>query len=129
MAYESEHVLVSEGAFRVRDHIREVCAKLPEAAEKIDGFGHTVFHVRDKSFVTMAEGEKADGGRLFIKSDKETQQLLIEKGPYIKAPYIGQHGWVFVRCPEIEDWNELDELIVEGYLRSAPKKLVQAYGK
>jgi predicted DNA-binding protein (MmcQ/YjbR family) len=128
MAFESEHVLVSETAFAVRDRIRGICAGLPEAEEKIDGFGHTVFKVRDKSFVLMAEGEKAnDGGRLSLKCDKETQQLLIDKGPYIRAPYIGQHGWVLIACKDIADWEEFGELIVEGYLRAAPKKLVQAY--
>lgn len=127
MAYESEHVLVSEMALGVRDRIREICAGLPGAEEKIDGFGHTVFHVRNKSFVMMGEGERGWGGNCNIKSDKETQQMLVQKGPYIRAPYIGQHGWVYVQNAEIKDWEEFRELIVEAYLRSAPKKLVQAY--
>ncbi|WP_123040570.1 MmcQ/YjbR family DNA-binding protein [Cohnella candidum] len=127
MAFESEHVLVSETAFAVRDRIREICAGLPEAEEKIDGFGHTTFRVRDKSFVMMGEGEKGWGGNCNIKSDKETQQVLIQKGPYIRAPYIGQHGWVQVANKEIRDWDEFRELIIEAYLRAAPKKLVQAY--
>lgn len=127
MAFESEHVLVSEMAFAVRDRIRGICSSLPETEEKIDGFGHTTFRVRDKSFVTMAEGEKGGGGRCFLKSDKETQQLLIQKGPYVRAPYIGQHGWVKIECKDIADWEEFRELVVEAYLRTAPKKLVQAY--
>lgn len=127
MAYESEHVLVSETALGVRDRIRDICAGLPEAGEKIDGFGHTTFHVRNKSFVMMGEGERGWGGNCSIKCVKETQQLLIQKGPYVRAPYIGQHGWVFVKNVDIADWDEFRELIVEGYLHSAPKKLVQAY--
>ncbi|MBW5448057.1 MmcQ/YjbR family DNA-binding protein [Cohnella sp. CFH 77786] len=127
MAYESEHVLVSETALAVRDRIREICAGLPEAVEKIDGFGHTTFRVRDKSFVMMSEGEKGWGGNCCIKSDKETQQFLIQKGPYIRAPYIGQHGWVLVENMDIADWDEFRELVIEAYLRTAPKRLVQAY--
>lgn len=127
MAFESEHVLVSETALAVRDRIRKICSELPEAEEKIDGFGHTTFRVRDKSFVMMGEGEKGWGGNCNIKSDKETQQVLIQKGPYIRAPYIGQHGWVQVANKEIRDWDEFRELIIEAYLRAAPKKLVQSY--
>lgn len=127
MAYESEHVLVSETALAVRDRIRRICAELPEAVEKIDGFGHTTFRVKDKSFVMMGEGEKGGGGNCFFKSDKETQQLLVQKGPYIRAPYIGQHGWVLIRNGEIADWDEFDNLIKEAYLRAAPKRLVQQY--
>jgi|GEM_PF-802488 len=127
MAFESEHVLVSETALGVRDRIRDICADLPEAEEKIDGFGHTTFRVRNKSFVMMGEGERGWGGNCFIKSDKETQQMLVQQGPYIRAPYIGQHGWVSVNNAEIENWEEFRTLIVEAYLRMAPKKLVQAY--
>jgi predicted DNA-binding protein (MmcQ/YjbR family) len=127
MAFENEHVLVSKTALAVRDRIRGICAELPEAVEKIDGFGHTVYKVRDKSFVMMAEGLQADGGRCFLKTDKETQQTLVEKGPYIRAPYIGQHGWVKIDCRDIADWEEFRELVVEGYLRAAPKKLASAY--
>jgi hypothetical protein len=127
MAFESEHVLVSETALAVRDRIREICRGLPEAEEKIDGFGHTTFRVRDKSFVMMGEGEKGWGGNCCIKSDKETQQVLIQKGPYVRAPYIGQHGWVLVKNEDIVDWDEFRELIVEAFLRAAPKRLVQAF--
>ncbi len=127
MAYENEHVLVSEMALGVRDRIRGICRSLPEAEEKIDGFGHTVFKVRSKSFVMMAEGERGGGGRCFLKCDKETQKLLIDKGPYVRAPYIGQHGWVLIACKDIADWDEFDELVAEAYLRAAPKKLAQAY--
>ena len=127
MAYESEHVLVSEIALGVRDRIRRICAGLPEAEEHIDGFGHTAFRVRGKSFVMMGEGERGWGGNCCIKCDKETQQLLVQNGPYVRAPYLGQHGWVLVKNADIEDWDEFGELVVEAYLRSAPKKLVQAY--
>jgi hypothetical protein len=129
MAYESEHVLVSETALAARDRIRVISRKLPEAEEKIDGFGHTTFKVRDKSFVMMGEGEKGEGGSLSFKSDKETQQLLIQKGPYYRTAFIGQHGWVSIHCKEIKDWEELSELIVEAYLRAAPKRLAAGYGK
>ena len=127
MAFENEHVLVSETALAVRDRIRGICDGLPEAAEKIDGFGHTVFQVRGKSFVMMGEGEQGLGGRCFIKSDKETQQLLIQQGPYRHAPYLGKHGWVMVENKQIEDWDEFCQIVVEGYLRAAPKRVAKAY--
>jgi hypothetical protein len=57
---------------------------------------------------------------LSFKSDKETQHILIERGPYFKTPNIGQHGWVSIRCVEIGDWDGLSELIVEAYLHTTP---------
>jgi len=127
MAFEKEHILVSETALGVRDRVRAICAELPETEEILDGFGHTVFRVRKKSFVMMSEGEQGGGGNCFIKSDKETQQLLIQQGPYVRAPYIGQHGWVLIKNAEIADFEEFRTLVVEAYLRTAPKKIVQTY--
>jgi hypothetical protein len=106
---------------------REYASKLPETKEKIDGFGHTVLRVRDKSFVFMGEGENGGEPGMSIKTDKETQQLLIEQGRFYRTPYIGQHGWVSIKADEVEDWEEIGQLIEEAYLRTAPKKLVQAY--
>ncbi|KIL35656.1 phosphoribosylglycinamide formyltransferase [Cohnella kolymensis] len=107
--------------------VREYASKLPETEEKIDGFGHMVLRVRDKSFVFMGEGENGGDPGMSIKTDKETQQLLIGQGHFYKTPYIGQHGWVSIKADQIRDWEEIAQLIEEAYLRTAPKKLVQAY--
>lgn len=106
---------------------REFFLMLPEVEEKIDGFGHSVAQVRNKTFLMMGEGENEQGPGMSIKTDKETQQILIGHGQYYKTPYIGQHGWVSIRAEHIHNWEEVGQLIVEAYLRQAPKKLVHAY--
>ena len=102
--------------------LREVCASLPEVQEVVDGFGHTTFKVRRKSFVIAGMGE--DGGAISIKSDPTTQAYLIRQGPYYRTPYIGQHGWVSVADPLRHDWDGIRELIVDAYRLAAPKRLV-----
>ncbi|MEQ4484938.1 MmcQ/YjbR family DNA-binding protein [Cohnella silvisoli] len=106
---------------------RGTFSKLPEVEEKIDGFGHSIAQVRGKTFLMMGEGEGEAGPGMSIKTDKETQQLLVAKGGYYKTPYIGQHGWVSVKASQIRDWDEVSQLIIEAYLRQAPKKLSQLY--
>ena len=103
--------------------LRDVIARLPEVDEVIDGFGHTTFKVRKKSFVIAGMGD--DGGAISIKSDPTTQAHLIRRGPYYRTPYIGQHGWVSVPQPLEQDWVELEELIRDAYRRAAPKRLAQ----
>ncbi|KIL39902.1 hypothetical protein SD70_16860 [Gordoniibacillus kamchatkensis] len=101
--------------------IRPICAKLPEVTEEIDGFDHTVFRVNGKTFIFTGEnGEKGVPG-LSVKTDRETQELLIASGRYSKTPHIGHHGWVSMHGEP--DWAELSELIVESYMIVAPKKL------
>jgi predicted DNA-binding protein (MmcQ/YjbR family) len=108
---------------RLLKALRKVCAKLPEVVEEIDGFGHTAFRVRKKSFVIAGMGE--GGAALSIKSDAVNQALLVDRGPWYRTPYIGQHGWVTVDDPLNRDWPEIAELIVDGYRLAAPARLAK----
>ena len=106
---------------------RNICLALPEAVEHIDGFGHNTFKISGKSFVISGESE--EGFSLSFKSDRETQELLLQKENFLKTPYIGHHGWVSIQNPEREDWDELTYLIKEAYLRAAPKRLVKNWNE
>jgi predicted DNA-binding protein (MmcQ/YjbR family) len=103
--------------------LRKVCAPLPEVVDEIDGFGHTAFRVGKKSFVIAGMEER--GTAISIKSDPANQGLLVDRGPYYRTPYIGQHGWVSVDDPLAQDWAEIAELIVDGYRLAAPKRLAK----
>ncbi|TDL87676.1 MmcQ/YjbR family DNA-binding protein [Vibrio vulnificus] len=109
------------------DNVRNICLALPEAVEHIDGFGHNTFKINGKSFVISGESEK--GFSLSFKSNRETQELLLQKEKYFKTPYIGRHGWVSIQNPDREDWIELTYLIQEGYLRAAPKRMVKKWNE
>jgi predicted DNA-binding protein (MmcQ/YjbR family) len=97
------------------DEIRRLCLLYPEVHEHIDGFGHISFRVKDKPFVILGE-------TLSIKTLPATQEILLEQPGYIKAPYIGRHGWVLVEGEEA-GWRAIEGLIREGYLIAAPKRL------
>ena len=117
----------SRDAEAMLDNVRNICLALPEAVEHIDGFGHNTFKINGKSFVISGESEK--GFSLSFKSDRETQELLLQKEKYFKTPYIGRHGWVSIQNPDREDWDELTYLIQEGYLRAAPKRMVKKWNE
>ncbi|PWK07017.1 MmcQ/YjbR family DNA-binding protein [Tumebacillus permanentifrigoris] len=103
--------------------VRELCLALPEVTEGLDSFGHISFRVRDKPFVMM--GEKDASSTLAIKTLPLTQELLLQREGFTKTPYIGQHGWVSLRTTGDLDWNEIQDLLLEGYLRTAPKRLAK----
>lgn len=107
------------------ENVRNICLALPEAFEHIDGFGHNTFKINGKSFVISGESEK--GFSLSFKSDRETQEFLLQKEHFFKTPYIGRHGWVSIENPQGEEWDELTGLIQEAYLRAAPKRLVKKW--
>jgi len=109
------------------ENLRNICLALPEAVELIDGFGHNTFKINGKSFVIS--GERDAGFNLSFKSDRETQELLLQKEHFFKTPYIGHHGWVSIQNPQKADWDELTDLIQEAYLRAAPKRLVKKWNE
>ncbi|MEH7245429.1 MmcQ/YjbR family DNA-binding protein [Neobacillus niacini] len=108
-------------------NMRDICLALPEAVEIIDGFGHKTFKISGKSFVISGENE--NGFNLSFKSDRETQELLLQKENFYKTPYIGQHGWVSIQNPTENDWDELTDLIQEAYLRAAPKRMIKVWNE
>lgn len=118
------HQLDSEEGQRLLQALRGVCDHLPEVQEVIDGFGHTTFKVRKKSFVMAGMGER--GEVVSIKSDPVTQAVLVRRGPFFRTPYIGQHGWLSIADPLEHDWLHVQALIVDGYRLQAPKRLVEA---
>jgi predicted DNA-binding protein (MmcQ/YjbR family) len=104
------------------DGVRRIGAALLEVDQQRDGFGHTVFKVRKKSFVMIGSGYGR--GSLSIKSDLTTQDLLVQRGPWVRTPYIGQHGWITVWGDDPIDWEEVDGLVRDAYRLAAPKRLL-----
>jgi predicted DNA-binding protein (MmcQ/YjbR family) len=111
----------SKQGIEMLDNVRRICQPLPEVEEIIDGFGHTTFKVRGKSFIMMGEG--GDAPSLSFKSDHENQEILLQQEQYYKTPYIGQHGWVSIKSPQ--NWDVLGDWLKEAYLRAAPRRLVK----
>jgi predicted DNA-binding protein (MmcQ/YjbR family) len=109
---------------QIIDRVKKLTSDLPEVGVERDGFGHTVFKVRKKTFVMI--GDAGDGkGSLSIKADLATQALLTKQGPWVRTPYIGQHGWVTGWGDAKLDWDEVRVLLRDAYRLAAPKKLAQ----
>jgi predicted DNA-binding protein (MmcQ/YjbR family) len=107
--------------------LRKITKTFPEVDEQIDKFGHTSFRIKDKPFVIMGESE--DGvPSLAIKTLKTTQAFLLnEKERFFKTPYVGQHGWTSIYTNQSLDWNEIEGLIKEAYLQTAPKRIANTF--
>ncbi|MCZ8512804.1 MmcQ/YjbR family DNA-binding protein [Paenibacillus filicis] len=122
---EPHKAISSEQGLNILNQVRSMCAVYPEVEEAIDAFGHTSFRVKDKPFVMLAEWDGTV--TMSIKTATTTQEFLIQKDPrlYSKTRYIGQHGWVSVELLENASWQELEELVLEAYSRTAPKRLIQ----
>lgn len=103
--------------------IRKIALALPEA-EEIETWGHPTFRVASKIFAGFGD----DDGRpsLGIKVGKPAMELFLKDPRFIRAPYVGQHGWVHLFLDKDVDWNEVANLIQDSYRQIAPRRLVKA---
>ena len=108
--------------------LRKLCTKLPQAHE-VEAWGEPTFRVKNKLFAMHASADTHHGGgrpAVWIKSEPASQAALIRLDPerFFKPPYVGPSGWIGVLLDGDVDWGELEELLVDGYRMTAPKKLL-----
>ncbi|HET7463887.1 MAG TPA: MmcQ/YjbR family DNA-binding protein [Longimicrobium sp.] len=105
------------------EQVREIALSLPEAEEK-ETWGEATFRVRDKIFTVLGETGKSAG----VKASKEDQALLISSDPdtFSVSEYVGRFGWVTVQLARV-DPKVMEELIVDAWRRTAPKRTVKEY--
>lgn len=106
--------------------LRKICLSLPEAFEK-EAWGECTFRVTGGSMFAMTDNNHHDSGRIavWIKAPPMVQEILVNADAkrFFVPPYVGPKGWLGVRLDYKVDWDELGEILKDGYLMSAPKKL------
>ena len=110
------------------ERLRSVCLALPEAHE-VEAWGAPTFRLRNKLFAMYsAPGDHHSGGRagVWVKSTHVNQDLLVHDEPsrFFVPPYVGPSGWVGIYLDKSPDWKMVAELLRDGYLLIAPKRLL-----
>jgi hypothetical protein len=108
--------------------LRKLCLALPEAHE-VEAWGEPTFRVKNKLFAMYARANSHHGGgrnAVWCKAKAVNQRLMIDAAPdrFFSPPYVGPSGWVGVWLDGACDWNELQDLLRDGYRMTAPKKLL-----
>ena len=102
---------------------QRIVAELPGASEvMVAEWGHPTFRVNNKMFAAGSP----DGPTMSVKASKEEQAELVAARPetFAVAAYVGRYGWVEVQLPRV-DVEELRELLIEAWRRTAPKRLLK----
>jgi hypothetical protein len=104
--------------------VRRLALSLPEATER-PAWNQPTFRVRDKIFAALSR----DGESMGFKVSKEERAELIAGEPgkfFFIDGHDNNYNWARVRFDSV-DTEELGELIVEAWRRTAPRQLVKAY--
>ncbi len=110
------------------ERVRAVCLALPEVTER-PSHGEAAWFVQDKkSFAVMADHHHGDRVAVWIAAGDGVQADLVARDPrrYFRPPYVGTRGWVgaYLDGREAEpDWDEIAELLGDGWLAVAPVRL------
>ncbi len=106
--------------------LREICLALPDAFEK-EAWGECTFRVTGGSMFAMTDNDHHGSKRVavWVKAPAMVQEILVHAAPkrFFVPPYVGSKGWVGVRLDHEVDWDELAEILRDGFLLSAPKRL------
>jgi hypothetical protein len=110
--------------------LRKLCLALPEAHEAI-AWGTPTFRVRNKLFAMYAPADNHHHpGRpaAWVKAAPGNQGIMVEASPrrFFVPPYVGPSGWVGVWLDRADAWKILPDLLRDGYVLTAPKRLIAA---
>lgn len=110
--------------------VRELALSLPEAAEKVS-HGRPAFYTT-KVFAYYGASTKVDGEWLehahaiAVQADESDRAAIRElSGSFVPA-YLGPSGWTGIDLGEETDWTEVNELLLESYVLTAPARLSTA---
>jgi len=107
-------------------HLRRICATLPEVSERLS-HGSPTFFVRDKkTLVTLLDDHHGDGRlAIWCPAPDGVQATLVDAEPdrFFRPPYVGGRGWLGVRLDV--DWVEIAGIVTDAYRLVAPKTLIR----
>jgi len=110
------------------ERLRSICLALPEAHE-VEAWGEPTFRVKNKLFAMYAAaGNHHGAGRhsVWVKSTPVNQDLMLHSDAdrFFKPPYVGPSGWIGIYLDKRPNWKAVEEILRDGYILTAPKKLL-----
>ena len=120
--------------------IAEIALGLPEVEESVARGGRPAYQVRGRSFVWFREprpdavdpetGERMDDVVGFRVPDAGAKDALVQSdGPWFTTPHFDGYDAVLLRERDIGGVtvDELREVVTDGWLSRAPKRLAKAF--
>jgi hypothetical protein len=117
---------IGSGAALAR--LRKLCLALPETTEK-EAWGTPTFRVRGKMFAMFSDNHHGDGFlAVWSKAPLGAQEALVEADPehFFRPPYVGPSGWVGIHLDKGLSWEEIADLLEDGWRTAAPKRLAES---
>jgi hypothetical protein len=119
----------------------ELACSLPETTKEVSADGRPSYLCRGKMFcfhrsrrpdaVDPASGERMDDVLMFRVADLDVKELMLadDRAVFFTTPHFNGYPAVLMRIPDLAriDREELLDLLVEAWLRRAPKRVAKAW--
>jgi predicted DNA-binding protein (MmcQ/YjbR family) len=123
--FRSEEIDPFQGkaARAVLGKLAAICGRLPET-EPGTRFGSPIWKVGKKTFVSA----QYYTGRLKLSFwvGGVRQKELVKDQRFGVSQYTGHSGWIDLDVEEDQDWDEIEELVLESYRHFALKRMLKA---
>ncbi len=107
--------------------LRGICLALPEAREKLSHGEPAWFAGKGKQFASVDDHHHgAPHLSVWLPAPLGAQEALVHADPkrYFRPPYVGHRGWIAVVLDTGPNWEEVAELVEQGYRLVAHRRLV-----
>jgi len=107
--------------------LRKVFKALPGTTE-VEAWGALTWRAGKMFAMYENKMHGLDRVAIWIKAGPGNNEIMVATDPkrFFLPPYVGAGGWVGVRLDGKVDWDELAELLQDGYRLVAPKKWLKA---
>ncbi|HVW90558.1 MAG TPA: MmcQ/YjbR family DNA-binding protein [Gaiellaceae bacterium] len=109
----------------VAARVRTLCLALPEVEEKVS-HGAPAFFAKKQFAQVWAHGHHDNRfPHLWCAAPPGAQaELIASSDRFFRPPYVGHRGWIGMRLDGTVDWEEVAEVLEDGYRTVAPARLV-----
>ena len=101
------------------EKMREICLALPDTKETLT-WEEPHFRVGEKIFAGY--GEERGKPTIGFKLEKPHADARIQDPRFWRSKYVGQHGWVTMDVSTVDDWGEVEALVLESFYLIASKR-------
>ena len=105
--------------------LRDICMALPEVSERLS-HGEPTWFAGKRSFVMYANYHHGARLAFWCAAPEGALELLMSLKPdkIFKPPYVGVRGWLGVYLDVPLDWNEIEDIVRDAYVKVATPKLL-----
>ena len=112
------------------DRVREIAMSLPGVTERLSHGAPSWFVGKSPQFANYADHHHGvEWTATWAATSPGAREALVESAPetYFIPPYFGHRGWVGMRLNDSTDWDEVAEILEDGWRAVAPARLIAEF--